>query len=259
MKHTKFAFTLIELLVVIAIISILAAILAPVFAQARESARTSVCTSNVRQIGLAISMYVQDYDQTFPIFYAYNTQTPDGLSARAGEPLHKGTELLLQPYIKSQPIFKCPNDFGSPFITDTVYGCPGLSSYIACYGSSYRFNHGSFSTISNESSQNNSVYLNTSIVSDASFDRVSDTRIMRDEMMPWFGKDSKYGYIDGYFKSWHPWGGGTVFADGHSKFTTTSGSFDQQIVCPDGGKSGDIDPNSPGNGNLYGTYYGLCD
>jgi prepilin-type N-terminal cleavage/methylation domain-containing protein/prepilin-type processing-associated H-X9-DG protein len=60
------AFTLIELLVVIAIIAILAAILFPVFAQAREKARQATCQSNLKQVGLAFSMYVQDYDESFP-------------------------------------------------------------------------------------------------------------------------------------------------------------------------------------------------
>src|SRR4030088_2532951 len=62
----KRAFTLIELLGVIAIIAILAAILFPVFAQAREKARQTTCQSNLKQIGIAISMYVQDYDEEFP-------------------------------------------------------------------------------------------------------------------------------------------------------------------------------------------------
>src|SRR5207247_9787013 len=60
------AFTLIELLVVIAIIAILAAILFPVFAQAREKARMSVCLSNMKQVGMGLSMYTSDYDETLP-------------------------------------------------------------------------------------------------------------------------------------------------------------------------------------------------
>jgi prepilin-type N-terminal cleavage/methylation domain-containing protein len=57
-------FTLIELLVVIAIIAIIAAILMLVFAQAREKARRAACTSNMRQIALAVMMYAQDHDET---------------------------------------------------------------------------------------------------------------------------------------------------------------------------------------------------
>jgi prepilin-type N-terminal cleavage/methylation domain-containing protein/prepilin-type processing-associated H-X9-DG protein len=60
------AFTLIELLIVIAIISLLAAILFPVFAQAREKARSISCLSNGRQVGLALMLYLQDYDETYP-------------------------------------------------------------------------------------------------------------------------------------------------------------------------------------------------
>src|SRR5437870_12262848 len=65
-RFCRTGFTLIELLVVIAIIAILAAILFPVFAQAREKARQTGCLSNTKQIGTAVNMYLQDYDETFP-------------------------------------------------------------------------------------------------------------------------------------------------------------------------------------------------
>ena len=66
-------FTLIELLIVIAIIAILAAILFPVFAQAREKARQTSCVSNLRQLGMAMMMYVQDNDDTYPWVWYTNT------------------------------------------------------------------------------------------------------------------------------------------------------------------------------------------
>ena len=86
----KSAFTLIELLVVIAIIAILAAILFPVFAQAREKARSISCLSNQKQIGLAVLMYVQDFDETLP-WAAYNP---------VGQSLTMWYDLV-EPYVKS--------------------------------------------------------------------------------------------------------------------------------------------------------------
>ena len=91
------AFTLIELLVVIAIIAILAAILFPVFARARENARRASCQSNLKQIGLGILQYVQDYDETFP-----NTVS--------NGPPYYGWVQLTQPYLKSYQIFQCPSE-----------------------------------------------------------------------------------------------------------------------------------------------------
>src|SRR5580692_1236469 len=76
MHSHKKAFTLIELLVVIAIIAILAAILFPVFAQARESARKTSCLSNMKQISLGLTMYVQDYDERFPVWVNDITANP---------------------------------------------------------------------------------------------------------------------------------------------------------------------------------------
>jgi len=67
MKKGTRGFTLIELLVVIAIIAILAAILFPVFTQARAKARQIACLSNVKNLSLAVLMYVDDYDGKFPL------------------------------------------------------------------------------------------------------------------------------------------------------------------------------------------------
>src|SRR5262249_11484599 len=182
-----------ELLVVIAIIAILAALLFPVFAQAREQARQTVCISNSRQIGLQVRMYVQDYDEVMPIFYAYNSQPP------AGKPGHKGVELEILPYGKNKELFKCPNDLGGPALADSFYGCPAASSYQACYGSSYRFGKGVYSVAGNESSENNFTLDFDRIVSDAGFALPAETRIIRDEMFPFFVQ-AKYGYYPDWYK-----------------------------------------------------------
>ena len=101
----KRGFTLIELLVVIAIIAILAAILFPAFARARENARRASCQSNLKQIGLGILQYVQDYDETMPSGLINNA---DGnfMSFAAGQ----GWASQVYPYVKSAQIFGCPSD-----------------------------------------------------------------------------------------------------------------------------------------------------
>ena len=99
------AFTLIELLVVIAIIAILAAILFPVFGRARENARRTSCLSNLKQIGLGIEQYKQDYDSMYPMAYFY----VNGATSGGGYVHWSGS---VQPYVKSEQLFVCPSDTG---------------------------------------------------------------------------------------------------------------------------------------------------
>lgn len=107
----KKGFTLIELLVVIAIIAILAAILFPVFARARENARRASCQSNLKQMGLSLLQYCQDYDEKFPIFsQGYNL----------------GWAYNMQPYIKSAQILQCPSESTGP---EPSFQFPGYTDY----------------------------------------------------------------------------------------------------------------------------------
>jgi prepilin-type N-terminal cleavage/methylation domain-containing protein/prepilin-type processing-associated H-X9-DG protein len=103
-RHSHRAFTLIELLVVIAIIAILASILFPVFSRARENARRSSCASNLKQIGLGMLQYSQDYDERM---VPYSDQAVAN-TPTAGYYFTWGQ--LVQPYLKSQQILRCPSD-----------------------------------------------------------------------------------------------------------------------------------------------------
>ena len=101
LNNSLTAFTLIELLVVIAIIAILAAILFPVFARARENARRASCASNLKQIGLGVVQYSQDYDERMPSV----RMNPGNVDFNGG-----AWPVLLQPYIKSYQLFACPSN-----------------------------------------------------------------------------------------------------------------------------------------------------
>jgi prepilin-type N-terminal cleavage/methylation domain-containing protein/prepilin-type processing-associated H-X9-DG protein len=105
--HSR-GFTLIELLVVIAIISVLAAILFPVFARARENARRASCQSNLKQIGMGITQYTQDYDEKLPL------RRHDGGMPQVVFSWRRQSF----PYIKSAQVFSCPSNSSNAILND---------------------------------------------------------------------------------------------------------------------------------------------
>ncbi|NMC81426.1 MAG: DUF1559 domain-containing protein [Armatimonadetes bacterium] len=107
----KLSFTLIELLVVIAIIAILAALLFPVFAKMNERARCTHCINNLKQIGTAVTAYLQDYDDTYPWAYAdihvYWGKRPAFSQTMAA-------------YVSDKRVWQCPSDTGEIFVRDPL-------------------------------------------------------------------------------------------------------------------------------------------
>jgi len=93
------AFTLIELLIVITILAILAALLFPVFTAAREKARTVTCGHQLRQIGLAMTLYAQDHDGVNVPYYCWLSAQP---------PVVVYWEVMVLPYAKDERVFICP-------------------------------------------------------------------------------------------------------------------------------------------------------
>jgi prepilin-type N-terminal cleavage/methylation domain-containing protein/prepilin-type processing-associated H-X9-DG protein len=117
------AFTLIELLVVIAIIGILAAMVFPVFARARESARKAVCLSNMKNLALAINMYLSDYNDTFWPFDT-DLEAEYVMSGLAGTPErslgacavgitdanpYMREVVILDEYVRNREVWMCPS------------------------------------------------------------------------------------------------------------------------------------------------------
>jgi hypothetical protein len=153
-------------------------------------------------------------------------------------------------------------DVGGPYLSQD----PGLASrpsqtYHDAYGSSYRFGGCVFSKVAGFSRQNDAIRSENWIVNETQFEFPADTRIIRLEMMPFFSAKydpscTKYGYDCGYFQNWTNVGGTVVFMDSHAKQVSGAGAFDNQVVNPQGNKSGE----STQSGTPYDdTWYWRCD
>ncbi len=131
-------FTLIELLVVIAIIAILAAILFPVFAKARENARKTNCLSNIKQMGLGIQQYAQDYDERLPAQWQNSSPVTHTAYGQTAVTNYFTWPELIGPYTKNNQMFQCPSKQWAVMINynsyPTAYHYNSNSSGYSCSG-----------------------------------------------------------------------------------------------------------------------------
>jgi prepilin-type N-terminal cleavage/methylation domain-containing protein/prepilin-type processing-associated H-X9-DG protein len=127
LRSPRRGFTLIELLVVIAIIGILAAFLFPVFARARENARRTSCQSNLKQLGLAIMPYAQDYDSMYPVSAYPNPLKPPGGYWDPGNWFWPQTTY---PYHRSLQVFRCPSSTSD---ASPIFRQYGANYYVLAY------------------------------------------------------------------------------------------------------------------------------
>jgi prepilin-type N-terminal cleavage/methylation domain-containing protein len=142
--NRRAGFTLVELLTVIAILAVLAALLFPVFSAARGKAREIVCISNLRQIGLAIRMYSQDYDELYPwAVDPTDKYTPQIWNAypefQAQIPFMPLMHEALQPCIRSRELFHCPADTGYDVEDFTGIPLDATPTSYGKFGTSYNY------------------------------------------------------------------------------------------------------------------------
>jgi len=143
-RRPQRGFTLIELLVVIAIIAILAGILFPVFARAREKARSTQCVSNLKQLGNALRMYMDDYDGYFP--WGVDPADKNLPQIWNGFPVWQSQipympqmSVLVDPYVKSKEVWHCASDKGFDVLEDTGLPLPARPTAYDTFGTSYMY------------------------------------------------------------------------------------------------------------------------
>lgn len=231
-------FTLIELLVVIAIIAILAAILFPVFARARESARRASCLSNLNQIGLGVMMYVQDYDEKYPLAYEANSETPpDG----GWYPDTWFWPQTIYPYIKSDQVYLCQSVDQAGEGATYYKGNYGANNLVLTSGSPL-----SMAAISAASS--------TYMIMDAGPYNLSPSAVLHPSSWGYLpgtgslitGYAASSGFTNDFDNGRHFLGVNVAFADGHAKWLKSSVVYAEAVKWggSDGWQDGGVLPNA---------------
>jgi prepilin-type N-terminal cleavage/methylation domain-containing protein/prepilin-type processing-associated H-X9-DG protein len=267
MKNNRSAFTLIELLVVIAIIAILASILFPVFAQARAKARQTACLSNLKQIGIGLMMYTQDYDETLPGNSTLGTngvtdpRWPDAATAHSAglgeafgwmqpyDPGNPGTHRIwardIQPYVKNIQIFRCPQ--AKPRSSDGACNAAAAGSSTA----------GGICEVQgvNAAQAGNGSYLLNGIPAGRSIAAIPAPAdiIFAHEVRNYFRAAQEKprmvlstglyaGFSNMYYDSTHSEGANLLFCDGHAKFQRRDGIRFAQFGAKVGTGANEVNP-----------------
>jgi prepilin-type N-terminal cleavage/methylation domain-containing protein/prepilin-type processing-associated H-X9-DG protein len=250
-QSRKPAFTLIELLVVIAIIAILAAVLFPVFAEARENARATTCLSNARQVGTAMLLYMQDYDEVILPEVMLTGLRPQPASP---DPFLRNADFLMwtqliQPYLKSQQVLYCPS-FSEEVWRENAAApnCDG-SAVRSLLPARYYYSHfglagnqllpsGQCTTQWPRATLAGNVPVVLPMKSLAQVVRPAETAILQDNatfeprggrIAPFFGCEGGY---QGAGRSRHRLGTNYLFLDGHARLMSLNPEREPLIACP---------------------------
>lgn len=243
---TKHGFTLIELLVVIAVIALLAAILFPVFARARDNARRGTCISNIKQVGLGVLQYTQDYDERYPpLVTGWPTNTPGADGKIYWDQAHFWEQIIF-PYVKSHQIFFCPsspNRMDSPQEAGTV---DQLSNVLnGNYGYSGQYSQVKMSIVTQPASKY--MLMEWGIYEVEAYYAVNPTGSY---YLPGVGKQGlSCSTVMANFKNdcenGRHFEGSTIgYADGHVKWLKTSNILSQARTFLVANKNGAFDPKS---------------
>jgi prepilin-type N-terminal cleavage/methylation domain-containing protein/prepilin-type processing-associated H-X9-DG protein len=259
-------FTLIELLVVIAIIAILAAMLLPALAKAKQKAHSTACVSNLRQWGLAQTMYLEDNQSVFPLpkiatgtpgSSGYNENTPGWSNFADFHNAGQGDSAwfnALPSYTGGKPLWEIASDPGNFVAGRKIFDCPAVTQppeftdpnrVVFNYGMNLKGNTGLAASIAYGVS-----FRSTMVKNPSAFVFMGDGRA-RSTDLPYFGVPTKEVGVQHcwvkQFSARHNNGGNLTFGDGHvARFKYTE-------VCADGGTT----PLDTGNSDINWAYNGV--